>query len=104
MITYALSSLVSLLKVEESNDNNDNNGKDDRANTSLEAAILKAEALLRDEKNCGDAARVLMKASEGSKAKEVVESWAKSAKEREEIDFILKALNAHALAKSAGIS
>ena len=89
MLAHAVASLASLIKVEEVV------GKDN--NTSLEAAISKVEMLLRDDRDSvGDAARILLKASEHSKAKDVVQSWATSAMEREEIDFILRSLIAHA--------
>ena len=96
MLAHAVASLASLIKVEEVV------GKDN--NTSLEAAISKVEMLLRDDRDSvGDAARMLLKASEHSKAKDVVQSWATSAMEREEIDFILRSLIAHANAKSSGV-
>jgi MICOS complex subunit MIC60 len=96
MLAHAVASLASLIKVEEVV------GKDN--NTSLEAAISKVEMLLRDDRDSvGDAARILLKASEHSKAKDVVQSWATSAMEREEIDFILRSLIAHANAKSSGV-
>ena len=103
MIAHAISSLASLMKVEENESVKKPDTEDARVNMSLEAAITKAEKLLRDDGNCGDAARTLLTACKDSKAGEVVESWTTQAMEREEIDFILRALKAHAMVKSAGI-
>jgi hypothetical protein len=96
MLAYAVASLASLIKVEEAG------GKEN--SISLEAAIAQVETLLRDDcDSVGNAARILLEASEHSKAKDVVQSWATSAMEREEIDFILRSLVAHANAKSSGV-
>ena len=99
MLAYAVASLASLIKVEETG-----GMENSTSPISLEAAIAQAETLLRDDADSvGDAARILLKASEHSKAKDVVQSWATSAMEREEIDFILRSLVAHANAKSSGV-